>query len=201
MIFKLFRRSANQTVIERLHAAIVAAARQPALFTALGLSDTFEGRFESLTLQAALVLRRLNALPAPGPEIAQDLIDTIFQHFDRMLREMGIGDTTVPKRMKGLAEAFLGRSAAYDEALRAPARDGQPAGDVLRQALARNVFAGPASRDQALALGRYVEAVVTALDALSVQDFVDGNLPCPDPAPFAAASPDRAAGSIREVSA
>ena len=98
MIFKLFRRSANQTVIERLHAAIVAAARQPALFTALGLSDTFEGRFESLTLQAALVLRRLNALPAPGPEIAQDLIDTIFQHFDRMLREMGIGDTTVPKR-------------------------------------------------------------------------------------------------------
>ena len=79
MFFGLFRRSANRAVIERLHAVLVAASRQPALFTGLGMTDTFEGRFESLTLHAALVLRALNALPAPGPDLAQDLVDSIFR--------------------------------------------------------------------------------------------------------------------------
>ena len=50
--------------------------------------------------------------------MAQHLVDTVFKHFDRTLREMGVGDTTVPKRMKTMAEAFGGRSAAYDTALR-----------------------------------------------------------------------------------
>ncbi|WP_305764628.1 ubiquinol-cytochrome C chaperone family protein, partial [Beijerinckia sp. L45] len=70
-------------MIEALYAAVVVASRHPDLFTDLGMSDTFEGRFDCLTLHTALVLRRLNALAVPGPEMAQDLIDTVFQHFDR----------------------------------------------------------------------------------------------------------------------
>ena len=66
----------------------------------MGVPDTFEGRFESLTLHAALLVRRLRAAEAPGPDMAQHLVDTVFRHFDRTLREMGVGDTTVPKRMK-----------------------------------------------------------------------------------------------------
>ena len=143
MILGLFRRSPNVAVVERLHAAIVAAARQPALYTDLAVPDTFEGRFESLTLHAGLVLRRLRDAPAPGPEMAQDLVDTVFRHFDRTLREMGVGDTAVPKRMKGIAEAFAGRCAAYDEALRS--------GDLAR-ALARNVYEGC---HDGVALSRY----------------------------------------------
>jgi len=184
MFFGLFRRSANQAVIERLYTVLVAASRQPALFTGLGMADTFEGRFESLTLHAALVLRALNALPAPGPDLAQDLVDAIFRHFDRTLREMGVGDTVVPKRMKALAGAFLGRSAAYDEAL----REGH---ERLAQALSRNILypakdesgAGPA--DGALeALTRYAEAVAAGLSGLPAQIFIDGAVPFPDPAAF-----------------
>jgi cytochrome b pre-mRNA-processing protein 3 len=178
MIFRLFRRSDNQAVIEGLYAGIVAAARQPMLYTDYGMSDTFEGRFDSLTLHTALVLRRLNTLPAPGSEIAQDLIDTVFRHFDRTLREMGVGDTTVPKRMKKLAEAFLGRSAAYDEAL----RQGH---DALAATLARNILstqtgaADNASKDLS-ALTRYVEAVADELAKAPLQVFVDGQPPFPD---------------------
>jgi cytochrome b pre-mRNA-processing protein 3 len=58
-------------MIERLHGEIVAAARNPVLFTDYGIADTFEGRFEALTLHAVLVLRRLNAMPPPAPEIVQ----------------------------------------------------------------------------------------------------------------------------------
>ena len=179
MIFRLFRRSDNQAVIEGLYSGIVAASRQPALFTDLGVSDTFEGRFESVTLHAALVLRRLNALDDPGPEIAQDLIDAIFRHFDHTLREMGIGDTTVPKRMKRLAEAFLGRSAAYDAALR-------EGGESLAGALARNVLATEAgAAPQALApLTRYVEAAAAGLTRTPLQAFVDGEPPFPEASLF-----------------
>ncbi len=63
----LFGRASNRRLIERLHGEIVAAARNRVLFTDFGIEDTFEGRFESVVLHAALVLRRLHALPAPGP--------------------------------------------------------------------------------------------------------------------------------------
>lgn len=182
MIFRLFRQSDNRTVIEGLYAAVVESARQPVLFTDLGMRDTFEGRFDCLTLHAALVLRRLNAFPVPGPEMAQELIDAIFRHFDRTLREMGVGDTIVPKRMKALAEAFLGRSGAYDEALRA-------GHETLAAALRRNIFAqggvvsNDADRDLA-PLTRYVEAVAEALADAPLQAFVEGRPPFPNPASF-----------------
>ncbi len=179
MIFGLFRRSANQDVIERLYGAIVDAARQPALYADLAVPDTFEGRFESLTLHAVLVLRRLQAAPSPGPDMAQHLIDTVFQHFDRMLREMGVGDTVVPKRMKTMAQAFLGRSAAYEEAFRTGP-------DALAEALSRNVTAG---RHDGVALSRYALVCAARFAGASLQTFVDGTLPLPDPAAYAPPAP------------
>jgi len=169
MIVKLFRRAGNQKLIERMHADIVAAARQPALFGEYAIPDTFEGRFESVILHATLVLRRLKSLPAPAPEAAQDLADTMFRHFDVALREMGVGDTSVPKRMKSLAEAFLGRSLAYDEALR-----GAPA--ALDTALQRNIYA---DQKDARRLARYVRAVEAAFAALTLDDMLGASLPFP----------------------
>src|SRR4051812_10164704 len=87
MIFGLFRRSSNQAIIDRLHGEIMASARQPALFLDFGAPDTLEGRFEALTLIATLHVRRLMALGPPGPEIAQQLTDALFAHFDVALRE------------------------------------------------------------------------------------------------------------------
>ena len=165
MILGLFRRSSSEAVVRRLYAAVVTASRQPALYADLGIPDTFEGRFESLTLHAVLTLRRLQDCEAPGPALAQDLVDTVFAHFDRTLREMGVGDTSVPKRMKVMAEAFLGRSAAYAEAL-----GGAP--HSLAATLARNTGA----RDTE-ALAHYVTSSAAALAAQPLQGFIDGILP------------------------
>src|SRR5579872_5750434 len=112
MILGLFRGNANRKLVARLHGDIVAAARDPVLFTDYGIADTVDGRFESLVLHAALVLRRLETLPAPAPEVAQDLADLLFRHFDIALREIGMSDTRVPREMKALAEAFFGRAMA-----------------------------------------------------------------------------------------
>ena len=86
-----------------------------------------------------------------------------------------MGDTTVPKRMKTMAEAFGGRSAAYDAAL----RGGR---DALTGALARNVYGG---RRDAAALTAYVEAATAALAMTPLQAFVDGGPRFPEAATFA----------------
>ncbi len=171
MIFGLFRGSANRKLIGRLHGEIVAAARDPLLFTDYGIPDTLEGRFESVTLHAALVLRRLEALPQPGPDIAQDLADAVFRHFDIALREIGVSDTRVPKQMKALAEAFFGRAMAYHEAL----RQGPPA---VSQALSKNVYAG---RSDGARLAHYVMRVDAALAGATLPQFLAGPIPFAKP--------------------
>jgi cytochrome b pre-mRNA-processing protein 3 len=168
---RLFGPSSNRLVIDRLHGEIVAAARNPLLFTDFGIEDAFEGRFESVVLHASLVLRRLRALPPPAPDVAQDLADALFRHFEVALREMGVGDGAVPKTMKGLAEAFLGRGLAYDEALHGNPSD-------LASALKRNVYAG---RKEAGPLAAYVKAVDAALAAAPLEAFIKGPVPFPSP--------------------
>ena len=172
MLSWLSRGGANRRLVDRLHGEIVAAAREPSLYTDYAIADTFEGRFEAMTLHATLVLRQLNAMAAPAPELAQELADAVFFYFEANLREMGVGDAVVPKRMKTLAEAFLGRGVAYDRALRA----GAPA---LAATLARNVYA---DRADAGRLARYVEAARAALAQAPFAAFADGPVPFPKPA-------------------
>lgn len=145
----LFRKDPRRPVIAALHRRIVAAARRPDLYGALGVPDTLEGRFEVLTLHIVLVLDALRGLPPPADEVSQELVDAVFRELEASLREMGVGDVAVPKRMKALAQAFYGRAGAYDAAL--------AAGDetALAAALARNVYSGARPAD---ALARYVVA-------------------------------------------
>lgn len=171
MIFPLFRKSANRTVIERLHGAIVEAARDPVFFTEYGVADTFEGRFEAFALLSAMALRRLNALDPPGPDVAQDLSDAIFKHFEVGLREIGVGDASVPMRMKKLAESFHGRAVAYDRALRADEA-------ALAAALDRNVFG---NRPNDGRLTRFTAAAADALNDARIEAFTIGPIPFPAP--------------------
>ncbi|MGA2638908.1 ubiquinol-cytochrome C chaperone family protein [Methylocella sp.] len=175
MLSWFFRGSPNRRLVDRLHGEIVAAARDPALYADYAIADTFEGRFEAMTLHATLILRQLNAMAPPAPELAQDLADAVFSHFDATLREMGVGDVVVPKRMKALAEAFVGRGVAYDQALRA-------GGPALAATLARNVYAG---RADAARLARFVEKARAALAEASFDAFADGPVPFPKPASVA----------------
>jgi cytochrome b pre-mRNA-processing protein 3 len=168
MIFGLFRGRRNTRLIERLHGEVVTAARDPVLFTAYGIADDLDGRFEAIALHASLVLRRLQQLPPPGPDIAQELADALFRHFDVGLREMGVSDTGVPRRMRDLAEAFLGRANAYNEALAQPEETRLA---ELATTLSRNVFAG--QRDGAQ-LARYVARLDAALQQMPLAQFLEG---------------------------
>lgn len=164
------RALANRQLVDRLYAEIVAATRQPGFYLDHGVADTFEGRFELLILHAGPVLKRFNDAEAPGPALAQDLVDAIFRHLDAGLRELGVGDLAVPKRIKKLAEAFLGRSAAYDGAI----GEGR---EAMEAALSRNVFNGGAVP---AGMASYGLALHACLSGATLDELLTRPLPFPD---------------------
>ena len=101
----------------RLYTAAVAQARRPALYQTLGAPDTTEGRFELYTLHVVLLLHRLKGQGAQAAETGQGLFDAYLRGLDDALREMGVGDLSVGKKMRKLGEAFYGRAKSYDSAL------------------------------------------------------------------------------------
>jgi cytochrome b pre-mRNA-processing protein 3 len=187
VIARLFRRGGERRrAIATLHAAVSAAARAPALYTELGVPDTVEGRFEALCLHVILALRRLNRLPPPAADVAQDLVDSVFRQLDASLRELGVGDLSVAKRMKKLGAAFYGRAAGYDAALEA--RDDGP----LRAVLARNVLGGA---PEAGGLAAYVRAADAALAGADLDALLRQGPPFPEPGAFVGeAAADAATG-------
>ncbi|MFI5012868.1 MAG: ubiquinol-cytochrome C chaperone family protein [Hyphomicrobiales bacterium] len=154
--------------VERFYDSIAALSRRQVFFANYGIADTFEGRFELLALHLALVLRRLADLPAPAGELAQDLTDLAFRRLDQGLREIGIGDMGVPKRMKALAKAFYGRAAAYHAAF--AARDHAQ----LVEALRRNVFGG--GEGDAEGLAAHAEMVEGRLARLDLEAILASGL-------------------------
>ncbi|HVP98345.1 MAG TPA: ubiquinol-cytochrome C chaperone family protein [Roseiarcus sp.] len=175
MVFARWRaRRASKALIEQLRGEIVAAARRPALYETLGAPDRIDGRFELLILHVGLVLRRLVAIEGLGHDIAQDLVNSVFLHFDDTLREKGLSDVTVSKRLKKFKEAFYGRSTAYAAALDSGSRAD------LEAALARNVFGASGGAPGARALADYVVSVAAALASAPLEDFATGRFRFPE---------------------
>lgn len=167
MIWGFGRRAAPALDAMPLYGALVRITREPAFYAIGGVPDTFEGRFDLLLLHLVLVLHRLAAIP-DGDPLAQTVTDTLFAQLDDTLREMGVSDFGVPKRMKRLAEAYRGRSAAYLAALT------EPDDAALATALARNLLGRSAIDASAQALARYVQAAVARLEIRSLQAIQAG---------------------------
>lgn len=169
-----------------LYGAAVAAARQPWFYRELGVPDTLDGRFDLVGLHAFLVIRRLSALPPPGPDVSQAVFDAMFSDMDINLREMGVSDLAVGKRVTAMWEAFHGRAAAYEAALAgAPPVGAPPIGDgdmALAEALARNVWRGQvALPDGPSRLASLVRRHVEYLGLLAPAALQAGKLAFPVP--------------------
>jgi len=178
--FNHFRkpRIPSRGTIEAIYGMIVTQAREPLFYRDLGVPDTVNGRFDLLVLHLWMVLRRLKSIEG-GTETCQALFDRFCDDMDANLREMGVGDLTVPKRMQKFGEAFYGRSAAYDRALEAGA-------EPLAQALCKNILDG-GDIGHARRLAAYASAVIAALAGLDDTAASNGSWRFPSPAHVAAA--------------
>ena len=153
---------------EILYANAVELARDPAFFRDHGVADTVDGRFDALALVVALVMRRLKGCGDAGSELSQQLFDSMFSDMDLSLREMGAGDIGVSKRVRVMAEAFMGRLDAYATALDNDDRA------ALSAAIGRNLLRdeGPASDT----LVDHVLALEARLSALQDDVLLAGDL-------------------------
>ena len=166
MILKrLFQR--HQPPERRVYEAIVAAARHPALYTGMAVADTVDGRYDMISLHAFLVLDRLKGTE---PAFRQALVDEFFRDMDRSLREMGVSDVGVGKKVRKMAESFYGRVRAYDAAL----AKGEGLGDALR----RNLFPDSPQQDVS-ALVDWVGAARAALQQQETARLMAGEVTFP----------------------
>jgi cytochrome b pre-mRNA-processing protein 3 len=174
MMLKRFRATPDNQSIRDLYGAIVAQARLPGFYTDYGVPDTVLGRFDLIVLHLVLVLARLERDGASSRGIGQKLFDLFCSDLDANLREMGVGDLAVPKRMRDFGEAFYGRQTAYIAALAAP--DGQE----LEQALARNIFHG-VDGNGPRRLARYAQALLHAIEIHDEAALLRGVVAFPKP--------------------
>jgi cytochrome b pre-mRNA-processing protein 3 len=195
MILPAFRRSVHDRKIHVLYGMIVAQARSGVFYTNYGIPDTLEGRFELIVLHLVLVLRRLGRDSANiqafggrrrSATLGQLLFDAFCRDLDANLREMGVGDMAVPRRMRRFGEAFYGRQGAYQAALEAD----DP--KALENALARNIFERDGVDPGVIRLAKYTRAAAAQLEGVDIDTLVSSETVFPDPAMFVNAESDHA---------
>ncbi len=174
MILPLFRRNRRADTISALYGTIVAQARHPVFYAGYGVADTVNGRFDLLLVHVALVLDRLMREEL-GRAAGQHLFDLFCTDMDDNLREMGIGDLSVPKHMQRVGEAFYGRSQAYQAAL------AQEDDAALIEALTRNIYGGEPGR-AVRPLAAYIRKTAGELARQPVEALAAGRVSFPDPA-------------------
>jgi len=159
MIFGLFRKNkVNHALMVRQYDALTRAARDPVFFESMNVPDTVMGRFEMLSIALILYFRRTATAGEQVKAIAQEVVEAFFEDLDHSMRELGIGDNGVPKRMKKLAGMFYGRLDSYARALES--NDAE----ALQAALRRNIH--PENADEALSMRLLADYMMRAENAL-----------------------------------
>ena len=169
MILSLFRKDTATAPVYAVYSAIVAQSRQPRFYAEWQVPDTVTGRFDMISLHLALLFRRLRAETGEQKEFSQAVFDLFFKDMDRSLREMGVGDLGVPKRIQKMGNIFFGLLAAMSEAM-----DHNDA-EALQAVLSRNIFDGAAGPHVA-ALAEYLMAEDKALTAQPSDAITGGAL-------------------------
>lgn len=163
------------------YTAIMAKARQPEHYGVGGVPDSFDGRFDYLAALVHLVLRRLRSEGVARDDIGQALFDIFFRDMDQAMREAGVGDLGVGKKIRKMAQAYYGRAAAYDEALgkAAPAEATAERKAALAGVLTRNLYPETPDAADSDKIGRLVDelfALETQLAGRTVDDILAGQV-------------------------
>lgn len=174
MLNRLFKKPRWAESATALYAAAVTQARLPVFYTLGAVPDTLDGRFDLLALHVFLVLRRLRADGAETKALAQAVYDLMFADMDDNLREIGVGDLSVGRKVRTMAQALMGRIAAYDPVVADPV--------ALGEALRRNLYRGAVVDAGAVDfIARYVKAAAADLVSQPTAGLLGGRIAFPAP--------------------
>ena len=175
MLQRLFKPRPARAAGGALFKALSAQARQPVFYERLGVADTVEGRFELYVLHLVLVLHRLKGQGPQAAETSQAVFDTFLRNLDEGLRDMGVGDLSVGKKMRKLGEAVYGRIKGYDRAF----AETDPVA-ALGALIARTVYQDRPDAPSAAALAGYASAAVAGLAAQPLEAVLQARLTWPE---------------------
>ena len=172
MLKRLFRQSPAYPAGEALYREAAAKARDPDFYLRAQAPDTVEGRFELYMIHVILLAMRLRGEGRRAQETSQVMFDAFLRGLDDAMREMGVGDLSVGKKMRKLGEAFYGRAKGYAAAVDRP--------DELRALVARTLFAEtPEAEQRAGPVAAYVALAHSALAAQPTEALLDGRAEFP----------------------
>lgn len=177
MLNWLAKRADATRKAENLYGAVVAQAREPAFYVDFGINDTLEGRYEAIVLHMFLVLEKLREALPNEARWSRMLIERFVTDMDDCMRELGVGDMTVPKKVKRAAAGLYGRAQRYRQA----SAVGQ---DALAEALREFICPEPTPGFRAQELAAYVLASAHSLAEQKPEEVLAGRLKLPDPSGF-----------------
>lgn len=169
MLKRLFRPNRAYEAGQALYRTAAAQARDPVFYADVGAPDTVEGRFELYMIHVILLAMRLRGHGARAGETSQVMFDAFLRGLDDAMREMGVGDLSVGKKMRKLGEAFYGRAKRYDAAIDDPAE--------LQALVRRTLYAdveAPAAETGAAAVAAYVRRAHEVLAAQPMDALLAG---------------------------
>jgi cytochrome b pre-mRNA-processing protein 3 len=170
----LFSWRRKDTSAQKLYGAIVAQARLPVFYQSFGVPDTLQGRFVLLSLNLFAVLHRLKAGGAEAHDLAQQLVDQFSADMETVLREVGVGDLSIPKRMRGLAASSAALLQSYEEGF--AAGEGAVAGAIAEALPLEGTLAEAAGGR----LAHYLEGVVQHLEKEPLSALSAGEVRFPE---------------------
>lgn len=153
-----------------VYSQLVAQARHPWFYATAAVPDTLDGRFEMITLHLFLLQHCLKSAPEQQP-MAQAILEAAFDDLDRSLRELGVGDMGVARRIRQMADGIYGRFEAYATAL--------PDTSSLQEALRRNLYGtAPDATPEAVAkMTEYTQQQLRQWQDLSAAELANGHWP------------------------
>jgi cytochrome b pre-mRNA-processing protein 3 len=158
---------------EKLYAAIVARARLPVFYQSFGVPDTLEGRFSVLSLHLFALLHRLRDESGEASIISQELSDIFAADMETVLREIGVGDLSIPKKVRGIAAKSAALLQGYEIAFTA---NEDHLAERIEYALPLD---GEAAKAAAKQLASYIKNLVAELAEQPIAALTKGKIEFP----------------------
>lgn len=173
----LFKRKIQQPYTKEniftFYSRLVTQARQPIFYEDLHIPDTIDGRFEMILLHVFVIIHLYKGKSESDDQFCQDLFDTFFADMDRNFREMGVGDLSVGKKVKKMAESFYGRAYAYDDALCQPEPKST---EDLAAAILKNIYsANDIHQADAQSLASYTQSQIKLFQTQPFTSLINKN--------------------------
>ena len=146
----------------RIYTKLMSQARRVEFYGENSAPDNYDGRIDVLTLHMAAILRALADQGEQGERLSQALYDVMRDDFEVAMREEGLSDTGIKKRIKPMMQLFFTRVKTYAKAMSADEAEAHVNDALLAGLLAGNETGYPK------ALSAYAVQFLTHLKGLSL---------------------------------